>query len=395
MKDERKIPFSPPDITEDEIQAVIEVLKSGWITSGPKVSEFEDKVKKYCSVNSAVAINSATAGMELVLKTLDIKEKDEIITTPYTYTATSSVALHRGIKPTLIDLEKDSFFMDLNKLESTINSNTKLIMPVDFGGVPCDYDGIKEVLKAKKREDIIILCDSAHSFGGKYKGKIVGSQCDFHVFSFHAVKNLTTSEGGAITYNDGKLIGKRDLYREFKITSLQGQTKDALSKIKAGAWEYDIITDGLKCNMTDINAAIGLVQLRRYPDMLEKRKKIFDIYTSLLKNYDWAIVPFDKDYSGTETSYHLYPLRVRGFKEEKRNKLIEKLAEKGIPTNVHFKPLPLFTLYKRLGYRIEDYPNAFLQYENEISLPIYSSLSLEDAYYVGVGIIEGVEELLS
>lgn len=328
--------------------------------------------------------------MELVLKVLNIKEKDEIITTPYTYSSTSSVALHRGLKPTLIDLEKDSFFMDLNKLESAINSNTKMIMPVDFGGVPCDYDGIKEVLKAKNREDIIILCDSAHSFGGKYKGEVVGGQCDFHTFSFHAVKNLTTSEGGAITYNENVILGKKDLYREFKITSLQGQTKDALSKTKAGAWEYDIITDGLKCNMTDISAAIGLVQLKRYPDMLGRRKKIFKVYTSLLKSYDWAIVPFEKDDLGTETSYHLYPLRIRGFKEEKRNKLIEKLAKKGIATNVHFKPLPLFTLYKNLGYKIEDYPNAFSQYENEISLPIYSSLSIEDACYVGEELIKSI-----
>jgi dTDP-4-amino-4,6-dideoxygalactose transaminase len=265
-----------------------------------------------------------------------------------------------------------------------------MIMPVDFGGVPCDYDGIKEVLKAKNREDIIILCDSAHSFGGKYKGEVVGGQCDFHTFSFHAVKNITTSEGGAITYNEDVIIGKKDLYRELKITSLQGQTKDALSKTKAGAWEYDIITDGLKCNMTDISAAIGLVQLKRYPDMLGKRKKIFNVYTSLLKNYDWAIVPFEKDDLGTETSYHLYPLRIRGFKEDKRNKLIEKLAKKGIATNVHFKPLPLFTLYKNLGYKIEDYPNAFSQYENEISLPIYSSLSVEDAYYVAEELIKSI-----
>lgn len=395
MKDERKISFSPPDITEEEIDEVTKVLKSGWITSGPKVAEFEDKVKEYCSVDQAVAVNSATEAMELVLKVLNIKGKDEIITTPYTYSSTSSVALHRGVKPTLIDLEKDSFFMDLNKLESAINSNTKMIMPVDFGGVPCDYDGIKEVLKAKNREDIIILCDSAHSFGGKYKGEVVGSQCDFHTFSFHAVKNLTTSEGGAITYNENVILGKKDLYREFKITSLQGQTKDALSKTKAGAWEYDIITDGLKCNMTDISAAIGLVQLKRYPDMLEKRKKIFNVYTGLLKSYDWAIVPFEKNNLGTETSYHLYSLRIRGFKEEKRNKLIEKLAKKGIATNVHFKPLPLFTLYKNLGYKIEDYPNAFSQYENEISLPIYSSLSIEDAYYVGEELIKEVKDILN
>lgn len=393
MNNNRNISFSPPDITQDEINAVIEVLKSGWITSGPKVAEFEKELQKYCSVNKTVALNSATAAMELVLKVIGIDKEDEVISTPYTYTATSSVVIHKGIKPKLIDLEKESFFMDLNKLEAAITDKTKIIMPVDYAGIPCDYDGIKQVLKSKNREDIIVLCDSAHSFGAKYKGEVVGSQCDFHTFSFHAVKNLSTAEGGAITYNNNNILQKEDLYREFKITSLQGQTKDAFTKTKAGAWEYDIITDGLKCNMTDINAAMGLVQIKRYSDMLNKRREIYNAYTDSLKDQEWAIIPFDKDENGTESSYHLYPLRIRDFKESQRNKLIEKLAEMGIATNVHFKPLPLFTLYKNIGYRIEDYPNAFNQYENEISLPIYSKLSIDDVHYITENIKKIVNQL--
>lgn len=268
-----KIPFSPPDITETEVQAVAEVLRSGWITSGPKLDKFEEEIAKYCGTSKAVALNSATAAMELILKVLDIKEGDEIISTPYTYTATSSVAIHRGIKPKYVDLKKDSFFMDYDKLADAITDKTKVIMPVDIAGMPCDYDLIKEILKAKNREDIIISCDSAHSLGGKYKGKNVGTQCDFHSFSFHAVKNLTTGEGGAVVYNDNKFKGKDDLYQDFKFTSLHGQSKDALSKMKAGSWEYDIITDGFKCNMTDINAAIGLVQLSRYEEMLKEEER--------------------------------------------------------------------------------------------------------------------------
>lgn len=394
MDIKKSIPFSPPDITQEEIDVVIEVLKSGWITSGPKLASFEEELQKYCSVNKAVALNSATAAMELVLRVLDVKEGDEIISTPYTYTATSSVALHRGIKPTLVDVAKDSFFIDPSRIADAITPKTKVIMPVDFAGVPCDYDAIKEVLKAKKREDIIILSDSAHAFGAKYKGEVVGGQCDFHTFSFHAVKNLTTAEGGAITYNNNNFFGKEDLYREFKVTALHGQTKDALSKMKAGAWQYDIVTDGFKCNMTDINAAIGLVQLKRYGRMLEIRESIFDTYTDVFKDYEWAEIPFTKDNNGTESSYHLYPLRIKGFKEEKRNILIQRLAEMGIATNVHFTPLPLFTLYKNLGYRIEDYPNSFAQYENEISLPVYSTLKLEDANYIAKELVKIVNEII-
>ena len=394
MDNTKKIPFSPPDITEKEIEAVVEVLKSGWITSGPTLAKFEEELAEYCEVNKAVALNSATAAMELVLKVLGIEEGDEIITTPYTYTATASVAIHRGIKPIFCDLAKDSFFMDYDKLSDLITEKTKVIMPVDFAGIPCDYDKIKSILKEKNREDIVILVDSAHSFGAKYKGKRVGGQCDFHTFSFHAVKNFTTAEGGAITYNDNNFTGRENLLQDFKFTSLHGQSKDALSKMKAGAWEYDIITDGFKCNMTDINAAIGRAQLSRYEGMLKYRKEIFDTYTRILEKEDFAIIPDTEFEDGTESSYHIYPLRIKGFNEEKRNLLIQRLGEKGISTNVHFKPLPMFTLYKKLGYKIEDYPNAYAQYENEISLPVYSTLALEDAKYVAEELIKEVKEIL-
>ena len=393
MEKIKKIPFSPPDITEAEINAVSEVLRSGWITSGPILAKFEEEFANYCEANKAIALNSATAAMELILKVFDIKEGDEIITTPYTYTATASVAVHRGIKPIFCDLEEDSFFMDYNKMGDLITEKTKVIMPVDFAGIPCDYDKIKEILKEKNREDIIIIVDSAHSFGAKYKGKTIGAQCDFHTFSFHAVKNFTTAEGGAITFDDNNFKGRENLLQDLKFTSLHGQSKDALSKMTAGAWEYDIITDGFKCNMTDINAAIGRVQLTRYEGMLKHRKEIFDTYTRILEKEDFAIIPETKYEDGTESSYHVYPLRVKGFNEEKRNLLIQRLAEKGISTNVHFKPLPMFTLYKNLGYKIEDYPNAYAQYVNEISLPVYSTLDLKDVEYIAEELIKEVKNI--
>lgn len=390
----KKIPFSPPDITEEEIEAVANVLRSGWITSGPQLAKFEEGIQEYLKVNKALALNSATAAMELVLKVFDLKEGDEIISTPYTYTATSSVAIHRGIKPIYVDVKKDTFEMDIDKVAEKITDKTKVIMPVDIAGLPFDYDALKKVLKDKNREDIMILCDSAHSFGAKYKGEPVGSQCDFHSFSFHAVKNLTTGEGGAVTFNDNNFRGHEDLLKYMRFTAMHGQSKDALSKLKAGAWEYDIINDGLKCNLTDIGAAIGVVQLKRYEGMLEKRRQIFKIYSDILGKEDFSIIPVTKDDNGTETSYHLYLYRVKGFNEEKRNAAIQKLAEKGIATNVHYKPLPMLTLYKNLGYDIKDYPNAYAQYENEITLPVYTTLSLEDAEYIAKEVVKAIKEIL-
>lgn len=387
----RVIPFSPPDITEQEINAVVEVLKSGWITSGPKAALLEEKLQEFCSAKNAVAVASNSQGMDLVLKVFNIQPDSEIITTPYTYVATSNTALHRGIKPTLVDLKKDSFFMDAEKLYDAITPKTKVIITVDIGGVPADYDAVKAVLKAKNRNDILLVSDSAHSVGATYKGERVGSQFDFHIFSFHAVKNLTTAEGGAITFNGEH--GREDLKKVFKYSSLNGQSKDALSKMKAGAWQYDVLTDGLKCNMTDIAAAIGLVQLERYDWMLRQRKKISNLYHQLLADKEWALLPFLQE-GGTESSYHLYPLRIKGFTEEKRNRLIQKLAETGIATNVHYIPIPMFTYYKEIGYSIKDYPNAFDQYVNEITLPLYSILSSSDAEYVAENVIKFVEMLI-
>ena len=395
MENIKKIPFSPPDITEEEINAVVEVLRSGWITTGPNLAKFEEELEEYCNVNNAFVVNSATAAVDVILKALDLKAGDEVITTPYTYTATATSALHRGAKVVFCDVAKDSFLIDYDKIGDLINENTKIIMPVDIAGVPCDYDRIKEILKEKNREDIIIMVDSAHSIGAKYKGKKLGSQCDFHSFSFHAVKNLTTAEGGALTFNDNNFRGKEDLKKELKITSLHGQSKDARTKMVAGAWEYDVINDGLKCNMTDISAAIGRVQLRRYDEMLKKRAAIFETYTKVLEKEDFSIIPFSKDDNGTETSYHLYLYRIKGFKEEDRNELIRRLAKKEIATNVHYKPLPMFTLYKNLGYKIEDYPNAYSQYENVISLPVYSTLSLEDAEYLAKEVVSEAKNILN
>ncbi|QGU96005.1 aminotransferase class I/II-fold pyridoxal phosphate-dependent enzyme [Clostridium bovifaecis] len=390
----KKIPFSPPDVTGAEIDAVIEVMKSGWLTSGPRVAKFEENTAKYCETNHAVAVASATAGMELVLKTLGIGEGDEVITTPYTYASTANVILHRGAKPVFVDVKKDDFLIDIEKLGEAITPRTKAIMTVDVAGVPVDYDAVREVIKTKGREDIVLISDSAHSIGATYKGKKVGGQMDFHVFSYHAVKNLTTAEGGGITYNDNHFHNKEDLYKELKYSSVNGQSKDALTKMQAGAWEYDIITDGLKCNMTDISAAIGLVQLERYEEMLEKRKAIVETYNRILGEKEWAILPFSKE-GDTETSYHLYLLRIKNFREEQRNLVIQMLAEMDIATNVHYKPLPMFTLYKSLGYNMEDYPNAYAQYANEITLPLYSILTLEDAEYVANELVKCVEKVLA
>jgi dTDP-4-amino-4,6-dideoxygalactose transaminase len=386
--------FSPPDISGKEIRNVIKVLKSGWITTGPKAAQFEKKIMEYCGVGHATVLASATSGLELILKVFQIAGADQVITTPYTYTATANIILHRGIKPTFVDVKKGSFFMDEERLYDAITPETKAIITVDFGGAPLNYDAIKQVVKAKKREDILLISDSAHSFGASYQGKKVGDQLHFHVFSFHAVKNLVTAEGGAITFGDNQLFGKEDLTREFKITALHGQSKDALAKMKAGAWKYDIIVDGFKCNMPDTLAAIGLGQLERYDIMLQKRKKIFETYSQILSPREWALLPFQKE-NGTETSYHLYPLRIQGLSEAGRDRVIRKLADDGIATNVHFIPLPMFTLYKNLGYSIQDYPNAYNQYVNEITLPLYSKLSFKNAGYIANQLIKYVEEELT
>lgn len=400
----KNIPFSPPDITDLEIENVIEVLKSGWITTGPKTKEFERKIADYCNTNRAICFNSATAGMEMTLRLLGIKEGDEVITSAYTYTASASVIHHVGAKIVLVDTSVDSYEMDYEKLEEAITENTKAIIPVDLAGVMCDYDKIFEIVNRKKdlfkanneiQEAIgrvAVLADGAHSFGASYKGKMAGSVADFTSFSFHAVKNLTTAEGGAVTWNSIDGIDDEEIYKRFNCLSLHGQTKDALAKTKIGSWEYDIIEPAYKCNMTDIMAAIGLAQLSRYEELLNYRKDIIARYDKELMGRDdiHVLKHFTQDYT---SSGHLYLIRLVGKDENFRNEVISKMAEAGIATNVHYKPLPMLTAYKNLGFNIEDYPNAFNMYKNEITLPLNTTINLEQVEYVINMLLNSKEEL--
>lgn len=392
MKKIKNIPFSPPDITDEEINEVIDTLKSGWITTGPKTKEFEKRIAKYCHTDKAICLNSQTSCQEMTLRVLGIGPGDEIITSSYTYTASASVIEHIGAKIVLVDTKKDSYEMDYDKLESAITEKTKAIIPVDIAGVMCDYDKIFKIVEKKKKlfvpnNDIqklygrIIVCaDGAHSFGATYKGKTSGSVADFTSFSFHAVKNLTTAEGGAVTWKNIEGLDNDWLYKQFMLLSLHGQSKDALSKTKAGSWEYDILMPAYKCNMTDIMASIGLAQLKRYPSLLKKRRKFIELYESLLDKDKIEII---KHYNENgNSSGHLLLTRVKGISEKERNEIIVKLAENGISSNVHYKPLPMHTAYKKLGFDIKDYPNAYNMYENEITLPLHTKLSSNDIKYI-------------
>lgn len=387
------IPFSPPDITDVEINNVVEVLRSGWITTGPKTKEFERQIAEYCNTNKAICLNSATACMEMTLRLLGIGEGDEVITSAYTYTASASVIHHVGAKIVLVDTAKDSFQMDYEKLEEAITERTKAIIPVDLAGVMCDYEKIFEVVNRKKdlfkannelQEAIgrvVVLADGAHSFGASQKGKMSGEVADFTSFSFHAVKNLTTAEGGALTWRSIDGVDDEEIYKRLNTLSLHGQTKDALAKTKIGAWEYDIVEPAYKCNMTDIMAAIGLGQLSRYDELLNYRKAIINRYDELLEDVEGVEVL--KHYTEENTSSgHLYLVRLIGKDEAFRNEVITKMAEEGIATNVHYKPLPLLTAYKNLGFNIENYPNAFDMYKNEITLPLNTLIDLEEVEYV-------------
>ncbi|CEK39116.1 DegT/DnrJ/EryC1/StrS family aminotransferase [Paraclostridium sordellii] len=396
------IPFSPPDITEVEINNVVEVLKSGWITTGPKTKAFEKKIANYCNTNKAICLNSATAGMEMTLRFLGIGPGDEVITSAYTYTASASVIHHVGAKIVLVDTAKDSYQMDYDKLAEAITEKTKAVICVDLAGVPCDYDKIFEVVNSKKElfnpnneiqksiGRVTVVADGAHSFGASYKGKMSGSIADFTSFSFHAVKNLTTAEGGAVTWKSIDGIDDEDIYKRYNCLSLHGQTKDALAKTKIGSWEYDIIEPAYKCNMTDIMAAIGLGQLSRYEDLLNYRKEIINRYDELLKEIECVdtLKHFTEEYT---SSGHLYLIRLIGKDFEFRNKVIVKMAEKGIATNVHYKPLPLLTAYKNLGFDINDYPNAFNMYKNEITLPLNTCINKNEVDYV----IKNLKNILS
>ena len=388
----KKIPFSPPDITESEVNLVSEALRSGWITTGPKTKEFERLIALCCQTEQAVCLNSATACMELILRVLGVGQGDEVITPAYTYTATASVTCHVGAKVVMVDTAPDSFEMDYDKLADAITERTKVVLPVDLAGVVCDYDKIFAAVESKKHlfspaNDIqkaygrvIVLADAAHAFGAKWHGKMCGEIADFTSFSFHAVKNLTTAEGGALTWRNHDGVDNESLYKQFQLLSLHGQNKDALAKTRLGAWEYDIVAPYYKCNMTDVMAGIGLAQLKRYPEMLYRRRQIIERYNEGLKGCDVQVLDhFGDDYS---SSGHLYLVGLLGEDVEYRNAVIERMAERGIACNVHYKPLPMMTAYKNLGFDIANYPNAYNQYHNEITLPLHTSLTDEDVEYV-------------
>lgn len=388
----QEIKLSPPDITQKEIDEVIDTLKSGWITTGPKTKLFEKKIAEFCGTSKAVCLNSATAALETTLRILGIGNGDEVIAPAYTYTASVSVIEHVGAKIILVDCDKNSYEMDYSKIEEKINKNTKAIIAVDLAGKIANYDKLYEIANKKKSEfvpkneiqqkmgRIAILADGAHSFGAEQNGKKSGNIADFTSFSFHAVKNLTTAEGGAVTWKNIEGIDNEDLYRRYMLLSLHGQSKDALAKTQKGSWEYDIEIPGYKCNMTDIMASIGLAQFERYPDLLRRRKEIIEIYNNGLKDCNVEVLEHYIDNS--KSSGHLYLVRILGKDEEYRNNLIKKLADVGIPTNVHYKPLPMMTAYKNMGFDIKDFPNSYDMYKNEITLPLHTLLTNEQVEYI-------------
>lgn len=398
------IPFSPPDIRDGEINEVIDTLKSGWITTGPKTKELERRLSEFTNTPKTVCLNSATAALELTLRVLGIGEGDEVIVPAMTYTASCSVIYHVGAKAVIVDIAKDSHEMDYDALADAITENTKAVIPVDLAGIPCDYDKIFEVVESKKhlfkaRSEyqeklgrVAVVADGAHALGSTYKGEKIGSVADFTTFSFHAVKNFTTAEGGSVTWKENENFDNEELYREYQIYSLHGQTKDALAKTKAGSWEYDIIIPGYKCNLTDIAASIGLVQLDRYPKLLERREDIISQYN---KGFEGtritALSHSSEDY---KSCGHLYITHVEGATFEQRGEIIVKMAERGISCNVHYKPLPLLTAYKNLGFDIENCPNAYNYYVKEITLPLHTRLSDEDVAVIIENFKEIVEEVV-
>ncbi|MDE6550678.1 MAG: DegT/DnrJ/EryC1/StrS family aminotransferase [Clostridia bacterium] len=392
------IKFSPPDITQAEIDEVVDTLKSGWITTGPKTGKFEREIARYCNTAAAVCLNSATAGLELILRFLGVGAGDEVITSAYTYTASASVINHVGAKIVLVDTDKDDFYISADNVRKAITDKTKAIIGVDFAGVVADYDKLYEIAKEKKAlftpssdvqkalGRVAIIADAAHSFGATRCGKRSGEIADFTSFSFHAVKNLTTAEGGAVTWRDIAGIDNEYIYSQIKLDSLHGQSKDALSKMKAGAWEYDIKLLGYKCNMTDISAALGLAQFNRYEGMLARRKEIIATYNAAFAGT--SIRPIAHDTRDSIGSGHLYITRILGIDEARRNEIITKMAQAGIATNVHYKPLAMFEGYKALGFNISDYPNAYDLYRNEITLPLHTLLTDEEVAYVAAKLKE-------
>lgn len=387
-----RIEFSPPDITQLEIDEVVDTLKSGWITTGPKTKRLEQELSVFTNTDKTVCLNSATAAMELTLRVLGVGAGDEVITCAYTYSASASVIDHVGAKIILVDTNKEDKFMDLEALENAITEKTKVIIPVDLAGKPCKYDEIFEIVERKKalfrpnnklQEKIgrvVVMADAAHSLGAEYKGKPSGSIADFTCFSFHAVKNFTVAEGGSVTWNRALGLDDDEIYREFQLLSLHGQSKDALSKTKLGSWEYDIVAPNFKCNLTDIASGIGLAQLKRYPDLLKRRFEIVERYN---KGFEGTrvktFVHFEED---KKSCCHLYIVNIEGASEEERNEIIVKMAEKGIATNVHYKPLPMHTAYKNLGFDIKNYPNAYDNYKSQITLPLHTLLTDEQVDYI-------------
>lgn len=401
------IPFSPPRIDQKTIDEVTLALKSGWITTGPKTKLFEKQITAYCGNKSTVALNSATAGLELVLRWFGVGEGDEVILPAYTYCATANVVMHCGAKLVFVDVNESDFNISTEAIRNAITSRTKVIMPVDFAGLPCDYDVINQIANdakpsfiaqnevQEKLGRILILSDSAHSFGGFYKGKRAGSLTDISVFSFHAVKNLTTAEGGAVAFNLPDPFDNEELYKQFCITSLHGQNKDALAKTQKGNWKYDIVEPGYKCNMTDIAAAIGLVELERYDnDTLIKRKYIFDKYNDALSQFDWAeITPYNTQ--DVVSSFHLFPLRVNGISEQERDQIIQAIFDQDVSVNVHFIPVPMMSFYKNMGYDIENYPQTYLNFSREISLPVFYDLTDNQIETVINAVINAVQSVIS
>ena len=398
------IPFSPPDLTDEEIKEVIDTLKSGWITTGPKTKELERRLSAFTNTPKTVCLNSATAALELTLRVLGIGAGDEVIVPAMTYTASCSVIYHVGAKAVIVDIAKNGFEMDYEKLADAITEKTKAVIPVDLAGIPCNYEKIFEVVESKKHlfkannkyqeklGRVAVITDAAHALGAEYRGKKVGSIADFSTFSFHAVKNFTTAEGGSVTWRENHNFDNEELYKEFQILSLHGQTKDALSKMKAGSWEYDIVIPGYKCNLTDIAASIGLVQLNRYPQLLKRREEIVEKFDKGFANSRIkALKHKDNDYI---SSKHLYITHIGDATFEQRGLIIEKMAERGISCNVHYKPLPLLTAYKNLGFDIENYPNAYNYYVNEITLPLNTRLSNEDVDAIIDNFKEVVEEVV-
>ena len=398
----RNIPFSPPDMTEAEVNEVREAILSGWITTGPKTKEFERLIAICCQTKRAVALNSATAAMELTLRVLGVGPGDEVIVPAYTYTATASVVHHVGARIVMVDVAPGSFEMDYGRIADAITERTKVVMPVDLGGVMCDYDRVFAAVESRRElfrpaneiqrafGRVVVLADAAHAFGARWHDRMCGEVADFTSFSFHAVKNLTTAEGGAITWRPIEGIDDEWLYKQYQLLSLHGQNKDALAKTQLGAWEYDIVAPDYKCNMTDISAAIGLVQIRRYAELLKRRRDIIERYDDVLRGCNVQVLDHYGD--DHQSSGHLYLVRLLGRDSGYRNEVIRRMAERGIACNVHYKPLPMMTAYKNLGFDIKDYPNAFCQFENEVTLPLHTRLTDEDVEYVIGNFVEIISQ---